>query len=77
MLRLYRCIGHAAKAGAREEASCQEKQAHGLRGAVWKGLWQVKNVKEDVRQLWRVVAKSLGRKQWAKETEWGLLEDVW
>ena len=24
-----------------------------------------------------VVAKSLGRKQWARETEWGLLEDVW
>ena len=35
------------------------------------------NVKEEVRQLWMVVAKSLGRKQWAKETEWGLLEDVW
>ena len=77
LLRLYRCMRHADVAGAKEEASCQEKQAQGLRGAVWKGLWQEKNVKEEVRQLWTVVARSLGRKQWAKETEWGLLEDVW
>ena len=77
LLTLYRCVGYAARTGANEEASCQEKQAQGLRRVVRKGLWQEKSVKEDVRQLWVVVAKSLGRQQWARESEWGLLEDVW
>ena len=77
LLRLYQCIGHAGKGGAKEETSIQEKQAQGLRRVVRKGLWQEKAVQEDVRQLWAVVAKSLGRQQWARESEWGLLEDVW
>ena len=63
--------------GAKEETSIQEKQAQGLRRAVRKGLWQEKKVQDDVMQLWAVVANSLGRQQWARESEWGLLEDVW
>ena len=55
--------------GAKEETSTQEKQAQGLRRAVRKGLWQEKEVQEDVRQLWAVIAKSLGRQQWARESE--------
>ena len=67
LLRLYQRIGQAKKNGAKEGTNVQAKQAQGLRGAVTKGLWQEKEVQEDVRQLGAVVANSLGRQQFGSQ----------